>query len=346
MKPTQNELTNWAINQINTKYKDDVSLLISISGHALDNDCHGECFDYFVPANENGNKLALTFILDGVGHDLYPRSWNRIENMSVLNEEHTCGLAEAKILYSRSDEDKNRFFKMQENLKENLKDEDFMYKKALFKIDQAMELYRTMLFETKLYNVRMAAGYIAHYLSLSVAYINGTYFKLPLDMEIKEASQLKVVPVNFIENYVSITEAISIEEINKICHMMILSIRNFVISYKRPVELSSEVKNYENLASWYQELSLTWRRIYLHCISSDYERVFLNAIFLQNELNIVKEEFNLKEMDLLGYFDINNLNIISDKSQELEQYIISVIESHGVTLNKYDTLEQFLVKNS
>lgn len=38
----------------------------------MENDCHGECFDYFVPANENGNKLAQTFIIDGVGRDLYP----------------------------------------------------------------------------------------------------------------------------------------------------------------------------------------------------------------------------------------------------------------------------------
>ena len=59
MKPTQKELTNWAITQIQEKYKDDVALLIAIYGHSLENDCHGECFDYFVPVNENGNNLGL-----------------------------------------------------------------------------------------------------------------------------------------------------------------------------------------------------------------------------------------------------------------------------------------------
>ena len=44
MKPTQKNY-RWAIAQIQSKYKDDCSA-DSISGHSLENDCHGECFDY------------------------------------------------------------------------------------------------------------------------------------------------------------------------------------------------------------------------------------------------------------------------------------------------------------
>lgn len=189
MKPTQKELTNWAITQIQRKYKDDVALLIAISGHSLENDCHGECFDYFVPANENGNKLAQTFIIDGVGHDLYPRSWKRIENMADFNDDFTFGLGDAQILYSRSEEEKNHFVAMQKKLKANLQDKDFMLKKALEKLDNAMEIYRTMMFEDLLYKVRMAAGFIAHYLSIAVACINGTYFRRRLDLETVEHGQ-------------------------------------------------------------------------------------------------------------------------------------------------------------
>jgi len=97
MKPTQRELTEWAIGQIRNKCKDDVALLIAISGHSLDDDCHGECFDYFVPANERGNRLAQTFIIDGVGHDLYPRSWKRIEDMAQFDDDFTSGLGEVLL---------------------------------------------------------------------------------------------------------------------------------------------------------------------------------------------------------------------------------------------------------
>ena len=116
-----------------------IALLIAISGHSLENDCHGECFDYFVPANEKGNQLAQTFIIDGVAHDFYPRSWKRIENMADFNDDFTNGLADAKILYYRNEEDAKKFIAMQEKLKANLQDKEFMNKKALSKLDTAMK---------------------------------------------------------------------------------------------------------------------------------------------------------------------------------------------------------------
>ena len=102
------KLTKWVIDKIEKEYKDDVSLLIGIKGHSTDGDEHGEIFDYFVPATERGNQLAETFIIDGVGHDLYPRSWERLENSVNLNDMPIV-LDNATILYSRSEADTKRF---------------------------------------------------------------------------------------------------------------------------------------------------------------------------------------------------------------------------------------------
>lgn len=346
MKPTQKELTDWAITQIQEKYKDDIALLIGISGHSLENDCHGECFDYFVPANENGNKLAQTFIIDGVGHDLYPRSWKRIENMAEFNDDFTNGLADAKILYSRNEEDKKRFVEFQERLMTNLKDKDFMFKKALGKLDTAMEIYRTMIFEDSLYKVKMGAGFIARYLSIAVACINGTYFKQRLDLETVELSQMKEIPDNFINYSEEIVKTNSVEELKKLCYEIISTARKFMVVRKPSKDEELKMPIYKDLAAWYEEVSLTWRRIYYHCDTRDYQRAFPDTLNLQHELNIIKEEFGLREMDLLGSFDAMNLSGLKQRAQELERYIISEIERHGVVINKYDTLEQFLAKNS
>lgn len=45
-------LTEWVIDKIEKEYKEDVALLIGIKGHATEGDCHGECFDYFIPATD------------------------------------------------------------------------------------------------------------------------------------------------------------------------------------------------------------------------------------------------------------------------------------------------------
>jgi len=346
MKPTQKELTDWAIAQIQKKYKDDIALLIGIPGHSLEDDCHGECFDYFVPANENGNKLAQTFIIDGVGHDLYPRSWKRIENMAEFNDDFTNGLADAKILYSRNDEDKKHFVEFQEKLMENLKNKDFMFKKALEKLDTAMEIYRTMVFEDSLYKVKMGAGFIAYYLSIAVAFINGTYFKQRLDLETVELSQMKEIPDNFIAYFEQIVKTNSVEELKELSYEIISTARKFLVAHKLFKSEKSKMPIYNDLAAWYEEMSLTWRRIYYYCDTDNYQRAFPDALNLQHELNIIKEEFGLQEMDLLGSFDATNLSELKQRAQELERSIVSEIESHGVAINKYDTLEQFLAKNS
>ncbi len=346
MKPTQKELTNWAITQIQEKYKDDIALLIAVSGHSLEDDCHGECFDYFIPKTEKGNKLAKTFIIDGVGHDLYPRSWERMENMANFIDDFTYGLGDGKILYYGTEEDKKHFLELQEQLKANLQNKEFMLKKALEKTDIAMDIYRTMMFEEKLYKVRMAAGFIARYLAIAVACMNGTYFKQRLDLETVELKQMKELPKNFVNVYEDIVESKSIQELQRLSHEIISATRVFIAARKPQNLENTKTSNCGDLANWYEEGSLTWRRIYYHCDTQNYKRVFPDAINLQHELNIIKEEFALREMDLLGSFDYEKLDDFKRIAKELEEYVVSEIKNRGGIINEYDTLEQFLEKNS
>lgn len=345
MKKTQRELTQWAIDQIKRHYKDDIALLIAISGHALENDCHGECFDYFIPVNDNGYKLSQTFIIDGVGHDLYPRSWERMENMAQFDDEFAYGLGEAQILYARSEADRTQFEALRQKQKDNMADQGFMYKKALEKLDGAMEIYRTMMFEDQLYKVKMGAGFIAHYLALAIAYVNGTYFKQRLDADSIEIAKMSKVPDNFVAYYEGIVKAKSVSELKTISHMIISTTRQLMQSLKPAIKAVDSELNYHYLGNWYEEMSLTCRRIYYHCDANDYMRVYPDALNMQNELNVIQEEFALKEMDLLGAFDVNDLMTFKKRVKEIEDMIIHEIESHGVALNKYDTLEQFLEKN-
>lgn len=118
-------LTQWAINKIKAEYKDDIALLIAVTGHATDGDSHGEVFDYFIPETERGYQLSRTFLLDGIGHDLYPRSWERMEK-SITLDEMTIVLANGNILYANHEESADRFLAMQKQLTENLNNPEFV----------------------------------------------------------------------------------------------------------------------------------------------------------------------------------------------------------------------------
>ena len=337
----KNKLTQWVINKIKTEYPDDVALLVAIKGSSVNNDGHGEPFDYFVPATERGNKLSQTFIINGVGNDLYPRSWERTERTANLEDMATICLGDAVILYARTPEDEERFEAIRQKLFDNLANPVFVYKKALENLDVAMDLYRTMMFEENLSEVRCYAGFIHYYLKISVACLNGTYWKEWHDGVLPAIARWKALPDRFSEYYKAILDASSSGELKSIAHLLISSTRNFIAQYK-PAKEKSEKPDFRELADWYQELRTTWNRLYHFCQINNADAAFVDACYLHNELNVFTEEFTLDKVDFLEVYDSQNLKPLSTRAAEIEKYIISVIEKNGIIIKSYKTLDEFL----
>ncbi len=347
------KLTNWVIQKIEKEYKEDVALLIGIRGHNISGDGHGVCFDYYVPATERGNELAETFIIDGIGHDLYPRSWERLEN-SVLLKDMPIAIDAAEILYARSDEDKKRFMNLKERLHENLNNPEFVYGKALEYMDQALEIYRTLIFEEKSYRVKSEAGYIHLNLSQAVAVLNHTYAESPLfseaqaldtdpDSRIYHCPELKVVPKDFYRNGQALLKEQNPEKLKEIILLMLKNTREFILERKpccEPQNLSET--DYAALADWYQELSLTWRRLRLFCQNNLPELAYIDAGYLQNELLYIAQEFHVEEMNLLDSFDANHLSAFQACADSLEQKVLAILSDHQTAVKSYASVEAFL----
>ena len=358
MTNTQNKLTEWVVNKIKSEYSDDVALLVATEGSSVNGDGHGEPFDYFVPATERGNELAQTFIIGGIGNDLYPRSWERCERTANLEDWATFCLGKGKILYSRSKEDEERFEEIRQKLFTNLSDPAFIYKNALERLDRAMDMYRTMMFEDRLYKVRGLAGFIHYYLAMGVAYLNNTYIadsgwhQGMLTMY----SKWNKLPRHFMEYYESILSAKTVGELRSISHLLIASARQFIAEHKPHSASSAKSPNYHELADWYQELRTTWNRIYYYCEVKNNDAAFIDACSLQNELSIISEEFDFfysfnveeqfgfNELDLLGVFDAQDLELLSKRAAEIEEVIVSAIENQNIKIRRYDTLEAFLAE--
>jgi len=341
MEKKANKLTEWVINKIKAEYTDDVALLVAVPSSSVNNDEHGVAFDYFIPVTERGNELAQTFIIGGVGNDLYPRSWERTERTASLDDPATLCLADGVILYARTKDDEKRFEAIRQKLFDNLKNPDFIYKKALENLDKAMDLYRTMMFEDRLWKTRGLAGYIQHYLMISVACLNGTYWKEWHIGVIPALKQWKNLPEHFIEYYQAILAATSSGELKSISHLLITTTRSFIAQFK-PENNKVKTPDYIWLADWYQELRTTLNRLYYYCEVKNADAAFSDACNLQKELSIIADEFNLKELDLLGVFDALDLELLSNRAAELEKVIISAIEEQGIKISSYDTIEAFL----
>ncbi len=357
-------LTKWVINKIEADYKNDIALLIGIKGHSTNGDGHGECFDFFVPATERGNELSETFIIDGVGHDLYPRSWERLEN-SVNLDDMALLLDQTTVLWARSETDEKRFEDCRCRMWQNLKNQAFVYGKALEYMDKALEIYRTMIFEDKLYRVRSEADCIHECLSKAVAFLNHTYTESPIYSEnqayngqeenrLYYCPEMKIVPDGFFANGRKLLEAKDVNVLKGTVFALLKTTRAFILE-RKPAESAAqdaqgaksaateaEEIDFQGLADWYQELSLTWRRIRYFCENKMVEKAYVDACYLQEEFLYIAQEYKIDELNLLDSFDKDNLSLLADRSNLLEKIIQGILADHGIKISSYSSVEDFL----
>ncbi|MDO5518506.1 MAG: hypothetical protein Q4F66_13205 [Clostridium sp.] len=345
MKNIDNELIKWALGKIKNEYKDDVALLIGQKGACkIPTDEQSVAFDFFVPATKRGYNLSETFVIEDMGYDLFPMSWERLEGIVNLNEKITFAFAKGVILYARTKEDEERFLNLQKKLRENLENKKFTYEKSLEQINVAMDIFKTMVFDDDMSHVRKSAGGIVEYLSMALATFNGTfigntYGRMELMAEIE---QMKAKPDKFTDICYEIVKSSDIDEIKKLSHRIIDVTRRFFMENKLVHSAEDRNYNYDDLASWYYEARYTFRRIAYYCSINDYMSAYDLGCYIQIEFDSIQGEFGLDRMDLLGYFKYDDLKEFAQKSAELEQYVLSVIKEKCHKLNIYSSLEEFL----
>ncbi len=356
-----NQLTEWVIEKIKNEYPDDVALLIGIKGHSTDGDDHGECFDYFVPATKRGEELAETFIIDGIGHDLYPRSWERLQE-SVNLDDMAIVLGNAKVLYVRSREDELRFLEMQAQFFRNLADPGFTMKKALQRVEEAKGLFLEMCFEKKLYRVKMLSAGIQQLLSQAAAFVNGTFAEDPLFSEaqaydacpesrIYSCPDLAELPDEFFLLGKRLLKENCAGTLRETARRLIETTEEFLEEKKEAApafaaEKDALAPDFSAFASWYQELSLTFRRIRYFCGKGMPEQAFCDAANLQSELLEVSRTYGIAEYSLLDAFEPENLLHLKLRADRIESEIRDILNVHGIRINEYDSLQAFFEAKS
>lgn len=345
MKNIDSELIKWAKEKIKREYQDDIALLIGQEGACkIPTDEQSIAFDFFVPNTERGYNLAETFIIEDMGYDLYPISWERLENIATLNERITFAIAKGIVLYARTKEDEENFLNIQKKIKENLTNKNFIYKKSLEYINITMDIFKTMVFDNDMSHIRKAAGGITENLATAIATFNGRFLGESHGTMnfVKEISEMAAKPEDFVELSKKIVKYNNSDEIKKLSYKIIDVTRNFFMNNKIKSMVDERNYNYDDLASWYYEARYTFRRIEYYCNINDYMSAYELGCYIQIEFDAIQDEFGLARMDLLGSFKWDNLGVFAEKATNLEQYILSVLKVKGVELKVYPTIEEFL----
>ena len=344
MNKNGTQLTDWAVKKIVSEYRDDVCLLLEHKTLKLEKDMDAAAFSFYIPATNRANGLARTFIVDGIGYDLFPMSWERIERMADVKEYNTTCLADAKIIWAKSEEDKQRFISLQARLQANLQNPQYMLERAKKWFDTVKEIYQDTLFEEKLYKVRENAGYICDLLAVAVAFVNQRYFTHGQTNQLQELSGMKKIPANFTKLYREIIAEVSPDTQKRLCHELIKNTKVFLDEREKPAAKPS-VPDFSELASWYQELCYTWRRVYHWCDMNDPINAYIWCCNLQNEVDEWGVKFGIADIDIFSSYKANDLVGFRERAEFIEQKFRETIKSNGVELDEYTTVEDFLKIN-
>lgn len=344
MESKNNKLIEWTIKQAETTYKDKISIMTEHTTYMLEQDSSLRYVNTFISESKSIIGLARTFIINGIGYDLWQNPWESFEKKADLKDYYITSLADSTIVYYKSEEDKQRFLSLQKKLQANLENPSYMYERGLEWLSNAMELYQTMMFEDALYKVRKASGYIADYLAVSVACINQTYYKSVMT-QISQLRTMKKIPKDFIELSESIAKAKTVDELKHLCHELIQNTRTLFKSLKKGEIKSNNNPDYAWLASWYQECCYYLRRIYYYCDENNPTVAFKLTCGIQADLDDISVDFGISGLDILSHFNAEKLADFAKQVKIAEHKIVSAIEENGVKIDSYATVEEFVQNN-
>lgn len=351
------DLLDMLLEIIRTRYADDISIMI-IYGSCV-NGSYNEKSDldmFFIPKTKRGRNLSKTFILDGIGYDLWGADWGTLERFANYDDMKVSVIAGSQLVYCASEPDRQRY----ETLKQKAKSVESgtltrdLYGKAEEHLAKAAVLYAAFCKKQDLAEV----GGILVGVCNTVCLLNHTYLHFGSKQTARELAALDKLPVDFISAYTAVVEDIADAKQN--CALLIETTGQFLqcmnselpAARKHPLRkiagrVSQSIKkkaapSTPDLFGLYEEISSHWNKIRLSCAKEDALYAFLSAASLQHTLNDVQKGLGISVPPLcfIDKFDAHNLQKFVLEANKAEDAFLELLRGRGISIAYYDKLDQ------
>ena len=329
-KKTRDRLVGWIEDAVREHYAGKVALVCLYGSHI--NGTAGETSDvdcYFVPKNQEGMALARTFLLEGVGYDLFPMSWQRLEAIAMLEQSHQPLVGDVRVLYADSPADLERLEAVQRQLLDNLADPVFRQRAAQARFARACSRLPLATDDAK--TARLKAGGLLMDVAEVFAFGQGEYYHYGLKRQFPDLLVLPQRPDGLEEAYPAVLKAETSAEIACACQRLLESCPWSVMKNQQPVAWGDRPAPAQ-LAGLYEEISSTFLKIYRCAAVGDPVLAFLSTVCLQWELPWT---------DLLSGYRYDDLDGLAENAREVERQLRRELANENVPLKEYQTFAQF-----
>ncbi len=341
-------IVDWIQKRVKTAYADDIAMVLLygsyINGTAnekSDVDC------YFIPKTDRGYQMAITYMIEDVGYDVFPITWERLERIADLEEDMQPLVGDVRILYCQSIEDKQRFEKLQQRLKDNLKQDAFVQKAAAAKCEQAKVLAGLLQNSENAVTLRKLAGGILMALAQAIALSHHDYYHFGLKKQYEDLnSRFPQTPQTVIDCYRDTAQATDPAAVREHALQMYtetcayLGISPVIPEVQTEQTAKNSVMDAAAVAGLYEEICSTFNKIYYCCQTKNRILAFLSAVCLQHELDEAGAS-GCPTFDLLSAFDEESPDRLYRVTAEVQKELVAWITGHGGVLKQYDSFEDF-----
>ena len=329
-KEARDRLVSWIEETVRKHYAGKVALVCLYGSHIngtanekSDVDC------YFVPKTQDGMDLARTFLLEGVGYDLFPMSWQRLEAIAQLEQSHQPLVKDVQVLYADSPDDLKRLEAVKRQLQDSLADPVLRNKAAQARFARACSRLPLAADDAK--TARLKAGGLLMDVAEVFAFGQGEYYHYGLKRQFRDLLSLPDIPDGLEERYLAVVRAETPAEIACACRSLLECCPWPVMQNQQPVAWGSR-PSAEQLAGLYEEISSTFLKIYRCADIGDPVLAFLSAVCLQWELPWT---------DLLSCYRYDDLKTLAENARKAEAQLRQELKQAGIELKEYQTFAEF-----
>jgi len=301
MKPSK--YVDAVLEMVKTKYHDQIDIVTVYGSYARDEmHPHSDIDMFFIPRTNEGFSATFEVIIDDVGYDFFPISWNRLEGIAHYKEPLVSLLLEGTVLFHHDEE----AFAKYKHLQQVAKD----YQEFEGSIRLLQEEIKALYFDYPSSLPEILSKCI-----LMVAYKNKTYLKKgTLYFEEELASMQK--PHLFVENIKFLISEPSLKQTKK----FIQDTFDFV-EEKNTSQIHAE-GFYEELKSIYQKG---------HETTDLYKQFFIRGIIERETKSLFQDRYQFPKTPRF-----------EDFLDQHEREMRKVLQSLDCHILEYDNVDEFI----
>jgi len=314
---------------------------------------------FYVPVQETGPHLTILF--EDKCFDLYPVSWERLNERANYDDYLTSCVHFSRVVYSRSPEDLERFQKLKDRIVELQKPEfkSHMVAKAQGIFQKASYHYFLigLIDHGDLTATKMQAWEIVKILVHSIAVLNQTVCPGSPGASLKVISELPICPANLIDAAERIIHSHDPDEISSECFGLMKRLRVLLIEEHAKIQTGATFQ--EVFTSAYPEIREQFVKIARACSNRDSLRAFSASVQIQHGIAIFlgrasdgiqytrfhhygefKPAYESHKLpNLLESIERDDFESLEEDVNELDKGIQSLLQDQSVGLNVLESID-------